>query len=157
MIAETLDPVTTRPLMASMNPVNSSSYFQISPTTILATAPDLDVLIVPGGIGSRSPYLNSTIDFIRDRYPKLKYLVSVCTGAILCSKSGVLDGKNATTNKRSYGTIVATNDKVNWQPEARWVTDGNIWTTSGVSSGVDGMMAFIKCIYGEDLVTSVAK
>lgn len=157
LIAETLDPVTTRPSSAGMIAQNSSTFVQILPTTTLTTAPDLDVLIVPGGIGSRSPYLNSTIDFIRDRYPKLKYLLSVCTGALLCSKSGVLDGRNATTNKRSYKSITATNDNVHWVPEARWVTDGNIWTTSGVSSGIDGMMAFIRCIYGDDVVTNVVK
>ncbi|KAK4499174.1 hypothetical protein PRZ48_009687 [Zasmidium cellare] len=157
LIAETLDPVTTRPSSAGMIPQNSSTFFQILPTTTLSTAPDLDVLIVPGGIGSRSPYLNATIDFIRDRYPKLKYLLSVCTGAILCSKSGVLDGRNATTNKRAYKSVTATNDKVHWVPEARWVTDGNIWTTSGVSSGIDGMMAFIRCIYGDEVLTNVTK
>ena len=143
--------------MSSMNRMNSSSYFEVLPTTTLANAPDLDVLIVPGGVGSRAPDLNSTIRFIEERYPKVKYLISVCTGALLLSKAGVLDGRNATTNKRAYTSVVATNDKVNWVPEARWVTDGNIWTTSGVSAGIDGIIAFIKCIYGEEVATSISQ
>lgn len=78
LIAETLDPVTTKLTMPTLG--NSSFAETIVPTHTFSTAPELDVLFVPGGAGTRSPNLNSTIEFVRERYPGLKYLVTVCTG-----------------------------------------------------------------------------
>lgn len=83
LIADTLDPVTNRPVNTSMSLRNSSTHYQVLPTTTFATAPDLDVLLVPGSIGTRNPMLNSTIDFIRQRSSKVQYIISVCTGALL--------------------------------------------------------------------------
>lgn len=156
LIAETLDPVTVRPLMPSMNRMNSSWFPEVLPTTTLETAPrDLDFLLVPGGIGARSPYLNSTVDFIKEMFPKVKYFMSVCTGALIASNAGVLDGKRATTNKNAWESVTSTNDKVDWIGHARWVVDGNLWTTSGVSSGVDGMLGFVECVYGPEVAKTV--
>jgi len=113
-------------------------------------------LIVPGGLGTRSPSLNSTIDYITTTYPKLRYLITVCTGAGLAAKAGVLDGRRATTNKSAWASTVALGPKVKWVPQARWVVDGNIWSSSGISAGIDVTLAFIEKIYGKDNATSVA-
>lgn len=133
LIAETLDPVTSEPAAAAMNPFNSSFWPELLPTHTYDTAPDLDVLILPGGPGVRAPNLNATYDFIAERYPSLKYLITICTGAGLAAKAGVLDGKRATTNKSAWATILAMGPNVKWVSPARWVVDGNIWTSSGVS------------------------
>ena len=153
-----MDPVTTRPLTPAMNAMNSSWFPEILPTTTLADAPrDLDFLLVPGGAGARSPYLGAFEDFIAEMVPKVKYFMSVCTGALVAANAGVLDGKRATTNKKAWETVTAPNPQVDWVSHARWVVDGNIWTTSGVSSSVDGMIAFVECIYGPDVAETVAK
>jgi putative intracellular protease/amidase len=66
------------------------------------TAPeDPEVLFVPGGIGTRCAAVDPAIAFVKNTYPKLKYLVTVCTSATNAARAGVLDGKRATTNKRS--------------------------------------------------------
>ena len=83
-------------------------------------------------------------------------MITVCTGATLAARAGVLDGKNATTDKESWEWAIAQGPKVNWKSHARWVVDGNIYTTSGVSAGIDGKFSFIKDIYGEDAAESVA-
>ncbi|KAL2859928.1 DJ-1/PfpI family protein [Aspergillus lucknowensis] len=155
-LAETLDPVTTRPLMPSMNPFNSSFFVEINPTHTLDNAPDLDVLIVPGGLGTRSPYLNNTLDWIAETYPKLQYLITICTGSSLVAQTGILDGRRATTNKAAYVVETAKSPNVDWVPRARWVVDGNIWTSSGVSAGIDATLAFIEEIYGAENATSIA-
>lgn len=133
LIAETLDPVTSEPASAAMNSKNSSFWPIILPTHTFANAPELDVLLVPGGAGVRAPDVKNITDFIADRYPSLEYLITVCTGAGLAAKSGVLDGKRATTNKSAWSTVTAWGPNVNWIRQARWVVDGNIWTAAGVS------------------------
>lgn len=135
LLAETLDPVLTQPRMAGMNPTNSSVYPTLLPTHTFADAPDLDVLIIPGGLGMRAPdeQLKAELKFITDTYPKVKYLITVCTGLALLARTGILDGRRATTNKTSWKGVVGFGPLVKWVAPARWVVDGNIWSAAGVS------------------------
>ncbi|KAI7775403.1 hypothetical protein LA080_006826 [Diaporthe eres] len=148
LIAETLDPVTSEPTSAAMNSKNSSFWPIILPTHTFASAPELDVLLVPGGAGVRAPDVKNITDFIADRYPSLEYLITVCTGAGLAAKSGVLDGRRATTNKSAWSTVTAWGPKVDWIRQARWVVDGNIWTSAGVTAGMDLTFAFLTEMFG---------
>jgi transcriptional regulator GlxA family with amidase domain len=156
LISSTLDPVTTKPRSLSMNPENSTFFQSVVPTHTLESAPPLDVLIVPGGLGTRAPDLNSTIHWIAKTYPTLKYLITVCTGAGLAAQSGVLDGKKATTNKASWASTVKLGPKVHWVSHARWTVDGNIWTSSGISASIDVTLAFIDKVYGSNVAKELA-
>ncbi|KAJ5679809.1 hypothetical protein N7462_008053 [Penicillium macrosclerotiorum] len=146
MLSTTLDPVTTKPANIPKRVGQS-----VVPTHTFATAPPLDVLLVPGGHGTRGsgPIVQACINFIRETYPSLKYLITVCTGSGLAARAGVLDGKRATTNKAGWHEIVAMGPQVQWIPHARWVTDGNVWTSSGVSAGIDVTLAWIEKVYGK--------
>ncbi|KAE9577405.1 Isonitrile hydratase [Colletotrichum fructicola] len=157
LIAETMDPVTVEPVSAAMNAKNSSFFPKILPTHTFATAPtDIEVLMIPGGLWTRSPNLNSTIAYVRATYPKLRYLVSICTGASIAARAGVLDGRRATTNKASWASTIAYGPNVTWVPKARWVVDGNVWTSSGISAGIDATLAFIQDVYGRENATYIA-
>ena len=158
LIAETLDPVSTKIPPWATNPANSTFGQEVVPTHTFDTAPPLDVLIIPGGAGTRapSPLLNSTIDFVASRYPSLQYLITVCTGAGIAARAGVLDHKHATTNKKAWAQTTALGTKVKWVARARWVTDGNIWSTSGVSAGIDGLLAWMDAVYGRATATQIA-
>ncbi|KAK0208048.1 class I glutamine amidotransferase-like protein [Desarmillaria ectypa] len=157
IIAETLDPVTTKPRSSQMNPMNSNFSESIVPTHTFDYPPEsLDVLIVPGGLGTHAPNLNATINYIAATYPSLQYLTTVCTGATLAARAGILDGKNATTNKKSWEWATSQGPNVNWIFHARWVVDGNIYSTSGVSAGIDGTFAFMEAVYGAEATESVA-
>ena len=135
MLSETLDLITTETTMASMNPANSSFWPKIVPEHTFAEEPDLDVLIVPGGPGVRAPDTTVLTNYIARTYPSLQYLITICTGAGLAAKSGVLNGRRATTNKKAWAEITKMGPLVKWVSPARWVVDGNIWTSSGVSLG----------------------
>ncbi len=115
----------------------------------------IDVLIVPGGVGVRGD-VAAEIDFIKRTYPTLKSILSVCTGSTLLARAGVLDGRRATTNKRAYKWATSTGPNVNWAAKARWVVDGNIVTSSGISAGIDASYAFVALNYGEDVAESLA-
>lgn len=103
------------------------------------SAPALDVLFVPGGAGivALSQDNDTSIEtFINLRYPNLEYLVGISYGVTSLARSGVLNGKKATTNKSGWQWVTTGHgENITWVPQARWVEDGNIWTTSGMSSG----------------------
>ncbi|EEB92175.1 hypothetical protein MPER_09354 [Moniliophthora perniciosa FA553] len=150
-ISSTLDPVSTKPPPSMVN-ANSNFSEAIVPThNFTNPPPKLDVLFVPGGIGTRAPApeLDAHIAFIRKTYPSLQYIVSVCTGSWLLARAGVLDGKNATSNKRAWAGTAGLGNGTNWITHARWVQDGNIWTSSGISAGMDATLAWIGAVYGE--------
>ncbi|KAI1084471.1 DJ-1/PfpI family protein [Whalleya microplaca] len=157
LLAESLDPVTTEPANPAMNAKNSSFWPTVVPTHTFATAPDdIEVLIIPGGPGVRNPNITPVTDFIRNTYPKLKYLITVCTGSGLAAKAGVLDGKRATTNKSGWSAITAMGPNTIWVSPARWAVDGNIWTSSGVTAGLDLTFAWIKEVWGEEWADKIA-
>ncbi|KAI1616288.1 class I glutamine amidotransferase-like protein [Exophiala viscosa] len=167
LIAEDTQPKSTFPkewpANMGMAPFTTSQTLQ--PTHTFESAPELDVLIVPGGMGSFDParqgqpnsaVVDPIVKFVLERYPKLQYLLTVCTGSGIVSQSGLLDGKNATLFKGAWEVIPQWRPSVQWQPRARWTVDGNIWTSSGVASGIDLMFAFVKHIHGEEIVRDIA-
>ncbi|KAL5427676.1 hypothetical protein PMIN04_001178 [Paraphaeosphaeria minitans] len=115
----------------------------------------LDVLLVPGGGGTRKD-VSHEIDFVRTVYPSLKHLISICTGSTIIARAGVLDGRKATTNKKAWAWATSFGNNVSYVPHARWVQDGNVWTSSGVSAGVDVSYAFLSSVYGEEVSRWVA-
>lgn len=119
---------------------------------------EIDVLIVPGGAGTRFPEaIQPVIDFVRGVYPSLRYAVSVCTGSGVFARAGILDGKRATTNKLRWEDIIALRTEVDWVRNARWVVDGDVWTSSGVSAGIDVTLALAREVYGRDVAVEVAR
>ncbi len=132
------------------------------PSTIVDVTFDdvtgLDILLLPGGRGTRQEVDNERmIDFLKSVYPQLEYLASICTGAGLLARAGLLDGRRATTNKKSFQWVAEQGPNVSWVPEARWVEDGNILTSGGVAAGIDMALALVAKLYGADVATKVAE
>ncbi|MBK1813814.1 DJ-1/PfpI family protein [Clostridium sp. YIM B02505] len=109
------------------------------------------ILIIPGGNGTRENIEDeSFISFIKELHNRAKYTLSVCTGSALLAKAGILDNKKATTNKKAYKWVTEQGEKVLWVKEARWVRDENIYTSSGVSAGMDMTLGFIEDLFGKE-------
>lgn len=122
-------------------------------------APKLDIILVPGGFGT-IPQLNNekTLAFLRERSPQAQLTTSVCSGSAILAKAGVLDGKKATSNKAYFDAmIVANGPKTDWVRQARWVEDGKMITSSGVSAGIDMALAVIAKLWGEEMAEGIAK
>lgn len=127
-------------------------------TEMLREAPACDLLLVPGGRGVRS--LVTDDDFLtalKHVASQSTYLLSVCTGSALLACAGLLDGKSATTNKKAYDWVTSFSKAVDWQPSARWVVDGHIYTSSGVSAGMDMALGFIADQYGQTYADECAQ
>ena len=105
------------------------------------SAPAIDVLLVPGGIGTRREVNNPVLlNWLKKRSQHAELVASVCTGSALLAKAGVLDGLRATSNKLAFAWAASQSEKVQWQQQARWIEDGKVFSSSGVSAGID--MAF---------------
>ncbi len=116
--------------------------------------PKLDYLVVPGGMGTRAEVNNEKlISFIRDVSKNCKAILSVCTGAFLLQAAGLLDGKKATTHWASLNRLRAFDKTI--VIEERVIKDGNIWSSSGVSSGIDLALEFIAHTSGEEVAGKV--
>ncbi|WP_413743763.1 DJ-1/PfpI family protein [Synechococcus sp. MIT S9451] len=108
------------------------------------SAPAIDVVLVPGGIGTRREVDNPVLlDWLQQRAQQAELVTSVCTGSALLAKAGVLDGVRATTNKLAFAWAASQSAKVQWQQQARWVEDRKFFTSSGVSAGIDMSLAVI--------------
>jgi transcriptional regulator GlxA family with amidase domain len=115
------------------------------------------VLVVPSGAGTCFPHLiNPIIKFVRAIAPLVKYIMSVCNGAGVLARAGVLDGRRATTDKMLWKPTTVLRGDVRWVREARWVANGKVWTSSGVSAGINMMLAFVRDIHGKDVASEIA-
>ena len=115
----------------------------------LADCPPLDLVMVPGGIGTREAIRDAALlDWLRARVAAAEVAMTVCTGTELLAEAGLLDGRRATTNKMLFTRLESEWPLVRWVREARWVEDGKFVTSSGVSAGIDMALAVIARIVG---------
>ena len=123
----------------------------------LASINSTDIFLIPGGYGTRVEINNiPLIDLIRDIAVSSEYVFTVCTGTALLAATGLLDDKNATTNKRAFSWVAGTRTNVHWIPEARWVVDGKYYTSSGVSAGMDMTLGYLNDVHGYSFAKDVA-
>ena len=121
------------------------------------SAPAIDVVLVPGGIGTRREVDNPVLlDWLQQRAQQAELVTSVCTGSALLAKAGVLDGLRATTNKLVFAWAASQSAKVRWQQQARWVEDRKFFTSSGVSAGIDMSLAVIAKLVSHQAVEQAA-
>lgn len=117
----------------------------------------LDILLIPGGIGTRQGAIDESFIAEIKRLAEIsRYACTVCTGTIILMKTGLLDGKRATTNKKRYKQVTGMRPSVNWVPAARWVEDGKYFTSSGVTAGIDMALAVIEKLFGKEKSLAVA-
>ena len=122
-----------------------------------ADCPDADLLLLPGGLGTFPQGKNVLmLDFLRRQAAKAEQVMTVCSGSALLSRTGLLDGRSATTNKAFYKACRAEGPGVHWIPEARWVEDGIYATSSGVSAGMDMALAVIARHFGQAVAEQLA-
>lgn len=120
-------------------------------------APKLDLILVPGGIGTLKQLRNERFhQWLRERAPDAEIVMSVCSGSAILAHAGLLDGLKATTNKQSFRLLTKPSPKVNWVAEARWVDEGKFVTSSGVSAGIDMSLHVVERLFDEKSAQQIA-
>lgn len=137
-------------------PVRSSSGLRLTPDGGLADAPAPHTLVVPGGYGTRRPQPDITA-WLRDRAPRARRVVSVCTGAELLAGAGLLDGRRATTHWAYCAELARRHPAVEVDPDPIFIRDGDVATSAGVTSGIDLALALVEEDLGRDIALLIAR
>ncbi len=120
--------------------------------------PKLDVILIPGGQGTRPIFKDggAEIEWIKDVAPGCTWVTSVCTGALLLHRAGLLNGKRVTTHWRSVD-VLRDAGGVEVLDNVRYVRDGNIVTSAGVSAGIDMALWLVGQFYDAEFARFVQK
>ncbi|WP_315832472.1 GlxA family transcriptional regulator [Bradyrhizobium prioriisuperbiae] len=148
---------TIRTLALEAGPVRSSSGVEMLARSIKGCGP-LDTLIVVGGEGTRAPTLSEPIiAFVTAAARRVRRIASVCSGAYVLAQAGLLDGRRATTHWGRSSHFLATYPKVRLEPDRIYVKDGNVWTSAGISAGIDLALAMIAEDDGDEIAKDTAR
>jgi transcriptional regulator GlxA family with amidase domain len=132
------------------DPVKCGNGMRVLPDHTLDDHPQLDVLLVPGGQGTRREVKNPVIiDWIRKTAADATWVTSVCTGALLLHEAGPARGRRAATHYAFEDTLHARGE-ITVVRDARYVVDGNLVTSQGVSAGIDMALWLIGQLHGRD-------
>jgi transcriptional regulator GlxA family with amidase domain len=121
-------------------------------------APEYDILLIPGGFGTRNAVKDAAfLGRLGAASQRAPIITTVCTGSALLARTGLMDGRPATSNKIAWDWVREQGPRVLWRRRARWVDDGNLLTSSGVSAGIDMTLALIARLHGRDMAVSAAR
>jgi transcriptional regulator GlxA family with amidase domain len=139
------------------DPVKCGNGMRVLPDRTLDDHPQLDVLLVPGGQGTRREVKNPVIiDWIRKTAADATWVTSVCTGALLLHEAGPARGRRAATHYAFEDTL-HTRGEITVVRDARYVVDGNLVTSQGVSAGIDMALWLIGQLHGRDHARTVRR
>jgi transcriptional regulator GlxA family with amidase domain len=139
-------------------PVRATGGLRVLPDVTLETCPPLDILVVPGGWGTRREIGNQRLlTWIADRARQVETLTSVCTGAMLLGRAGLLDGRRATTHWRSLDWMRQSFPSVAVDDEQHVVEDGNVLTSAGISAGIDMALRVVARDFGDEIGRATAR
>lgn len=138
-------------------PVLARGEFQVLPHYSIDNHPQIDLLIVVGGDHTDEVEKPNIINWIKSTSVSCQLVASVCTGAFLLAKAGLLNGKNVTTHWQDINDLSQQYPKLNVVANQRWVTDGLVTTSGGISAGIDMSLHLVSVISDVALANNTAK
>lgn len=138
-------------------PVTLRNGFRIQPHFTLHNAPATEILVVPGGLGTRREMGNeSLIDWVRRTAGTAELVLSVCTGALLLGRAGLLDGLDATTHHGAYELLQEVAPAARLRAGERFLDNGRVVVSAGVSAGIDASLHVVERLLGTELAEEAA-
>jgi transcriptional regulator GlxA family with amidase domain len=146
-----------RLIAAEQGAVRSSSGIEVT-ATALGDPAAFDTLVVAGGEGSRGAAVDeTTLAFLRRAAVSCRRVASVCSGAYVLAAAGLLDGRRATTHWHRSADFARRFPRVRLEPDRIYVKDGNVWTSAGITAGIDLALAMIGEDFGEAVARATAQ
>lgn len=139
-------------------PISARNGLSVNPKYSFADCPQADILIVPGGYGTR-PLMNHqpVLDWIKSQATNAELVMSVCTGALLLGKAGLLEGLAATTHWAAMDLLRTAAPNATVQPELRFVDNGKILLSAGISAGIDLSFHIVERLLGREVAEETAR
>jgi putative intracellular protease/amidase len=137
--------------------LHSAFGLQVKPDYDFEHAPQSDLLLIPGGGIGAAQKNEKILEWIRERSATSRYVMSVCNGAFILARTGLLDGLSATTTATANNRLAAVAPKTHVVRDRRFVDNGKIITTAGLSSGIDGALHVIERQYGRVKAEEIAR
>lgn len=138
--------------------VITTGGMQVVPHHSMENCPPLDIVMVPGGWGARRHMQNATLHkWLRERAPKAEMLTSVCTGSMLLGAAGLLDGRSATTHWHLLDEMRDAFPAVTVKYDKHFVQDGRVYTSAGISAGIDMSLKLVEHYFGETVARATAR
>ena len=139
-------------------PVVTTGGMKVMPDHTLESCPPLDIVVVPGGWGTRAEMNNPRLlAWIKERAQQVETLTSVCTGSMLLGQAGLLDGRRATTHWRSLQWMRDSFPAVTVEEKLHVVEDGHVLTSAGISAGIDMALRVVARYHGEAVARNTAR
>lgn len=140
----------------SKDPIKSQGILTIIPDYSIADAPDADLIVFFGGNSGVAANDPDVIAWVKRKEKRARHLMSVCSGAFILGKAGLLDGLTVTTFHTRIEELQAAVPKAKVLANVRFVDNGRVLTTAGVSAGIDGALHLIAKIKGEQAAKDAA-
>ena len=141
-----------------MDPVLAYGGLRLTPDVTTDNCPELDLLIVPGGWGTRMEVRNNNLlKWIAVRAAKTRLTASVCTGSSLLGKAGLLDGHEATTHWRAFDFLRESAPRARIREDVRFTLVEPIFTSAGVSAGIDLALRIVNHFFGIEIAQATAR
>ncbi len=141
-----------------LKPIRAVNGLSVNPDADVATCPKVDILIIAGGSGTRAVMQDTEVlEWIKTTHATSEMTLSICSGARLLGALGLLDGKPYCTHHEVYPHLAEIAPLGIPQPEKRFVQAGNIFTSGGISAGIDLSFHIVEMLYGEDTARATAK
>jgi transcriptional regulator GlxA family with amidase domain len=143
----------------SAEPIRTASGMTLTPDRELSRCRgSIDTLVVAGGFGWRAAVEDETlVRWIADAAGRSRRVSSVCSGAFLLAEAGLLEGKRATTHWASCEELAARHPSIDVDPDSIYVHDGKVWTSAGVTAGMDLALAMVEEDLGRDVALEIAR
>lgn len=138
-------------------PIHARSNLIVTPTFSFTDHPLIDLLLIPGGIVSAELKKENVIHWIATTSAKAKLTASVCTGSFLLAQAGLLDHKHATTHWADINDMKSMFPNVTVEKDVRWVDQGTLITSAGISAGIDMALHLVSRLDSESLALATAK
>lgn len=139
--------------------ITARNGLKVKPDYSIEDLPPVDILIIPGGKGARENEVKNDIiiNWVRQQMKEVKLMTSVCTGALLLAKAGLLEGVKATTHWASIQTFKKDFPNVEVMENVKFVDEGHIITSAGISAGINMSFHIVKNLLGVEIAEETAK